>query len=194
LVRTPACHAGGRGFESRRSRFSDCLAVARNLGPVLRLHVDDRPDLGHRAGRPVLRPGHGRNRSTRCLARDQDPPCTVGGPHLSGRGRRDVRPRRLVFPRHVRSVRHQSRRAGRVCVATEGGEASLRATGFATSSASVEREERLRYVPRLATLRAPRLGPVCLRDLNRRRPGAHNPTLRGASRVRAPRSGGRVRR
>ena len=47
----------------------------------------------------------------RRLARDQDPrPCTVGGPDLDRRDRGDVRPRRLVLLRHVRSVRRSTKR------------------------------------------------------------------------------------
>ena len=46
---------------------------------------------------------------------------------------------------------------GRTEARLEGGEASLHRTGFAPSSASVEREE-LRFLPRPATLRALRLG------------------------------------
>ena len=46
--------------------------VVRNLGPVLRVHLDDRPDQCHCPGRQVLRPGARRDRPARRLAGDQD--------------------------------------------------------------------------------------------------------------------------
>ncbi len=60
--------------------------VVRDLGPVLRVHLDDRPDQCHRAGRQVLRPGDRRDRPARRLAGDQDSrPRMAGRPDLSRR-------------------------------------------------------------------------------------------------------------
>ncbi len=87
--------------------------VVRDLGPVLRVHLDDRPDQCHRAGRQVLRPGDRRDRPARRLAGDQDSrPCMARRPDLSRRHHGDVRPRRVVLLRHVRSVRRPTRRLG----------------------------------------------------------------------------------
>ena len=90
--------------------------VVRDLGPVLRVHLDDRPDQCHRAGRQVLPPGDRRDRPARRLARDQDSrPCMARRPDLSRRYHGDVRPRRLGLPRHVRSVRRPTQPLGPVC-------------------------------------------------------------------------------
>ena len=77
--------AGGQAGAAARRDLSvgarPRRVVARDLGPLLRVHLDDRPDLGHRAGGQVLRPGARRDRPARRLAGDQDPrPCTVGRP------------------------------------------------------------------------------------------------------------------
>ena len=53
--------------------------VARDLGPVLRVHLDDRPNHGHGAGRQVLRPRARRDRPARRLARDQAPRPRMAG-------------------------------------------------------------------------------------------------------------------
>ena len=80
--------------------------LVRDLGPLLRVHLDDRPDQCHRAGRQVLSPGDRRDLPARRLARDQDSrPPLAGRPHLDRRDRRVVRPGRVGIPRHVRSVR-----------------------------------------------------------------------------------------
>jgi hypothetical protein len=87
--------------------------LVRDLGPVLRVHLDDRPDQCHRAGRQVLPPGDRRDLPARRLVGDED-----SGPRLAGRrgldrgDRRAVRPGRMGIPRHVRSVRRSARRLG----------------------------------------------------------------------------------
>ena len=68
--------AGGQaGAAARRDLWVGARpgrVVVRDLGPVLRVHLDDRPDQRHRAGRQVLRSGDRRDRPARRLAGDQD--------------------------------------------------------------------------------------------------------------------------
>ena len=69
------------------------------------------PTYGHRAGRQVLRSGDRRDRPARRLAGDQDSrPCMARRPDLNRRHHGDVRPRRVVLLRHVRSVRRPTER------------------------------------------------------------------------------------
>ena len=107
---------GEAGASARRDlcgRRRPRRVVVRDLGPVLRVHLDDRPDQRHRAGRQVLRSGDRRDRPARRLARDQDSrPCMASRPDLSRRHHGVVRPRRVVLPRHVRSVRRPTKRLG----------------------------------------------------------------------------------
>src|SRR5204863_229949 len=75
--------------------------VVRNLGPVVRVHLDGRPDLGHRAGRQVLRSGDRCDLLARRLAGHQDSrPSMASRPDLSRRHHGDVRPGRVVLLRH----------------------------------------------------------------------------------------------
>ena len=85
IVRRLVLRAGRR--PSRRSGSPRSLGrprprrvVVRDLGPLLRVHLDDRPDQRHRAGRQVLPPGDRRDLPARRLARDQDPRPCLGPP------------------------------------------------------------------------------------------------------------------
>ena len=62
------CSGSSRSVGGARRR----RVVVRDLGPVLHVHLDDRPDQCHRAGRQVLPPGNRRDLPARRLARDQD--------------------------------------------------------------------------------------------------------------------------
>ena len=87
--------------------------VVRDLGPVLRVHLDDRPDQCHCPGCQVLRPGDRRDRPARRLAGDEDSRPSMGRrPDLNCRYHGAVRPRRVVLLRHVRSVRRPAQGIG----------------------------------------------------------------------------------
>ena len=60
LVRTPACHAGGRGFESRRSRFTLCVQTEDSWPVQL---AGAAPD----ASRRLAMPTDGRFIAERCV-------------------------------------------------------------------------------------------------------------------------------
>jgi hypothetical protein len=94
--------------EPRRGRV-----VVRHLGPVLRVHLDGRPNQCHRAGRQVLPPGERRDLPARLLVGDQDSrPCMGRWSDLNRRYHCVVRPGRVGVPRHVRSIRRPTERIG----------------------------------------------------------------------------------
>ena len=107
---------GEAGAVARRDLWvglSRGRVVVRDLGPVLRVHLDGRPDQCRCPGRQVLRPGDRCDRAARRLAGDQDSgPCMGGRPDLDRRYHRVVRPGRLVLLRHVRSVRRPAQGIG----------------------------------------------------------------------------------
>ena len=81
LVLRRSRRRGRRSGPSRSmGRARPGRVVVRDLGPVLRLHLDDRSDQCHRAGGQVLRSGDRRDRPARRLARDQDSRPTHGRP------------------------------------------------------------------------------------------------------------------
>ena len=115
--RRPASTGSGPGRRCGSSRSIGRPRLGRvlvhTLGPVLRLHLDDRPDQRHYPSRQVLPPSDRRDLTARRLARDQDPrPCMARRPDLNRRHRNDARPRCLVLLRHVRSLRRPTNRLG----------------------------------------------------------------------------------